>query len=155
MSFSYKRLFLISLLTGLVLMPAFIFSQTTEELPGVPQEKVEAALADLSRLVHFEVKTVAEAKDTCNQEQYLQPCIDVGKKYSLYSAEEVKTVDIMVSELRGKVMEDLQKCTTEECLIKVANDLSKKLLLKNSELASQLDLTSKKIEEKKIIVDNS
>src|SRR3990167_6494124 len=50
-------------------------------------------------------------------------------------------------------MEDLQKCTTEECLIKVANDLSKKLLLKNSELASQLDLTSKKIEEKKIIVD--
>ena len=135
---------------GFFLIPAiFVFAQTSEPAPS------QAVFDDLSKLTGQEITRLEQAKAVCNVEQFITGCAEIGKKYGLYTADEQKQVDSVLSELKGKIVEDLQKCSTEECLIKVADQLARSFSSKNAALARQLDLTVAKVEEKKIIVETA
>ncbi len=111
-----------------------------------------AAFKDLSVLTGVEVLNNEQAKEACNLEKYLVGCAEIGKKHNLFDASEKKQVDVILSEFKGKVLDDLKACINEECLLGVANRIATSLNKKDSSLAKSLDLTSKKIEEKKDII---
>src|SRR3989344_374207 len=85
-------------------------------------EELQAAISDLSKTTGVAVTTEAEAGALCDQEQYLAICAEVGKRHNLYEQSEIKEVDTLLEELKGKTTEDLQKCESVECLGPVAND---------------------------------
>src|SRR3989344_6071281 len=151
LSFFYKTYVRILMFgAGIFLVSAFfVFAQTIDTAPS------QAVFDDLSELTGQEVTRLEQAKAICNIEQFITGCAEIGKKYGLYTADEQKQVDSVLSELKGKIVEDLQKCSTEECLIKVADQLARSFSSKNAALARQLDLTVAKVEEKKIIVETA
>lgn len=136
---------------GIVSILAFAVAAQTA--PASSQGNVEGALKDLSMIYGKEISNVTEAKDVCNNEKYISDCAEIGKKHKLFQANEIKQVDAVLSELKGKVAEDLKNCTTEECLVDVATRLAKNLAQKNSSIAKTLDLTTAKVEEKRVVVD--
>lgn len=117
-------------------------------------DRVAGALKDLSLAVGHTITTTKEARAICNQDQYLTICAEIGKKHKLYSAERAKEVDVVLEQLKGKIMEQLKACTTSECLLNVANALSKKLT-SHPATAEKLNLTTKKIEEHKATVEKA
>lgn len=134
---------------GVFLIPAlFVLAQA-------PTIDNQAVFDDLSKLTGQEVTRVEQAKAICDVEQFITECAEIGKKYNLYTADEQKQVDSVLSELKGKVVEDLKKCSTEECLVNVASQLAKNFASRNPVLGRQLDLTTAKVEEKKIIVETA
>ena len=128
-------------------------SAVASPTPG--QDQIIGALKDLSLAVGHTVTTTKEAHDLCNQEQYLMICAEIGKKHKLYTAERVKQVDIVLEQLKGKIIEQLKGCKTRECLVEVANALSKRLTASNPTTAEKLNLTTKKIEEHKTALEKA
>lgn len=118
-------------------------------------EKIKAALSDLSEIYGDEITTASKAKDICNLEKFMTDCAEIGKKYELYDSDERKQVDIVLSEIKGKMIDDLKNCADKTCLLSVANQLAEKLNKSAPETAKVLDLTPKKVEEKKIIVETA
>ena len=146
------------MVAGAILVPAlFIFAQT-----DVPQEttapvdtKTTAALEDLTTIYGQPVTRVDQARAICNLEKYLTDCAQIGKKYELFDPEEAKQVDVVLGELKGKVVEDLKNCTDDACLLSVANRLAGQLVKKNPTLAKDLEFTTAKIQGKQVIVDTA
>ncbi len=117
------------------------------------EEAYAKPLAELSSAIGQEIKDVAGAKEACNQEKYFVACAEIGKKYGLYKADQVKQVDAVLTELKGSISDELKNCADETCLLGVANKLASKLVAKNPALATSLDLTSKKIEDKRVVIN--
>ena len=115
-------------------------------------DQIAGALRDLSQAVGREITTTTEAREVCNQGQYLTVCAEIGKKHKLYNAERAKEVDIVLEQLKGKIMEQLKACTTMECLVGVANSLSQKLVARDPKIAAKLNLTARKVEEHKEVL---
>jgi len=138
---------------GIFLPAFFVFAQTSDTPPSVVnQEQVYAAIVDLSEIYGQPVTSVEQAKAICNLEQYLGDCAEIGKRHDLFEANEIKSVDAVLSELKGKLIDDLKNCADETCLVGVASQLAKRLADKAPAVAKELDLTTKKVAEKNEIV---
>ena len=136
---------------GVLLASAFSFSLIAQA--EVSEAQIQGAIQELSTLTGQNIASEDQAKDLCNKEQYLDVCADIGKKHNLYTQEEVKQVNAFLDEVKGKILEDIKSCPDEGCLIRVANELSRKMQTKNSTLATNLNLTAKLIDEKKSVID--
>ena len=148
--YNQKNLISFILIAGALLIPAiFVFAQTDG---STISENETAALQDLSRLTGQQITSVIQAKEVCNLERFLTDCADIGKKNNLYEPEEIKQVNSILNELKGKIFEDFKNCADENCLLKVANQLAQGLTKNNPELAKQIDLTTKAVENKKEII---
>ncbi len=146
-----KKLWVVPLvMAGVLLVLAVLFSSLAM---AADEAQVRAAIKDLSSATGQKVTSEEQAKSICNSEQYLDTCAEIGKKYNLYTSDEVKQVDAFLKEVKGKVLEDIKSCPDEECLFRVANELSKNIQAKNPTLATNLSLTTKIVEEKKAIVE--
>ncbi|OGN15471.1 MAG: hypothetical protein A3J47_02770 [Candidatus Yanofskybacteria bacterium RIFCSPHIGHO2_02_FULL_43_22] len=145
-----KNKLIASLLTaGVFLASAFLFLSPA----GAAEEtQIQAAIDDLSSATGQDITSKDQALELCNQEQYLDTCADIGKKYELYTPEEIGQVDDFLNEVKGKILNDIKTCVDEECLIRVANELAQKLQAKNPTLAINLNLTPKIIEQKNAVV---
>src|SRR3989338_2654690 len=149
--FNIKSLFILGV--GVLLASAFLFSFIAQAQTDTDQEaKVEAAIEDLSAVTGQEITSEDQAKDICNQEQYMDICADIGKKHDLYTPEEEEQVNDFLTEVKGKILDDIKSCPDEECLIRVANELAKKIQIKNPTLAADFKLTATLIEEKNSVV---
>ena len=147
--FHNHKFFLLLTIVGFFLFPAiFVFAQTSD----ISINEV-SALKDLSQVAGREITEVAQAKEICNLERFLADCAEIGKKHNLYKPEEIKTVNAVLAELKGKIVEDLKNCADEACLVDVANRLAKTISAKNPTIAKQIDMTVAKVGEKKTIID--
>ncbi len=127
-----------------VFLAAFSFAGA--QTPG--GRETQAAMEDLAERTGVAIQTEEDARKVCNQEQYLSACIDVGKKYNLYDAERKKQVDEFLEEAKEEVVGELRSCKSEECLLGVAKKLAEKITKNKPDLASRLELTPEKVEEK-------
>ena len=57
-----------------------------------------------------------------------------------------------MSEVKGKILDDIKNCDSEECLVRVAGELAQKIKTKNPTLAADLNLTTTIVDEKKAVV---
>ena len=156
--FTQKTLFIFAVgLLAFSVFSFFVSAQTTggsANLPaGVSEDQVKSALSDLSAVTGESLNTLADGEKICNQEKYFSECAEVGKKYKLYSENETKQVDAVLSELKGKVIDDLKNCADETCIANVASRVAKSIAVSNPAVAKALDLTSAKVEEKKVIIN--
>ena len=146
----YKnRLIVPLLLVGAFLASAVLFLSIAN---AAEEAQIQAAIEDLGSAIGQDISSEDQAKELCNQEQYLDVCADIGKKHSLYTTEEIKHVDDFLSEVKGKILNDIKTCLDEECLVKVANELAQKLKAKNPTLATDFNLTAKVIGEKNSVI---
>src|SRR3990167_5249453 len=137
------------IVAGVFLASAILFSP----LVGAAEEaQIKDAIKELRSVTGQAVTSEDQAKALCNQEQYLDVCADIGKKYDLYTPEEIKSVDDFLVEVKGKILDDIKKCNSEECLVRVAGELAQKIKTKNPTLAADLNLTTTVVEEKKAVV---
>src|SRR3989338_489046 len=134
---------------GVFLASAFLFWSVALAAEEV---QIEAAIKDLSAATGQSISSEEQARTFCNQEQNLDICADIGKKHALYEAEELKKVDNFLSEVKGKILDDIKNCSDEECLGRVASELAKKLQAKNSTLATDFKLTALVVAEKQGVV---
>src|SRR3989344_4652952 len=140
-------LFLGVLLLGVTV----VFAQTP--LPeGVTQVQMDAALSDLSQVYGSPVVRLDQAKAICNDEQYLTDCAEIGQRHSLFPEERAEQVDTLIAELKGSITERLAQCQNVDCLVDVATSLARQLNAEDPALARLVDLTPKKVEEKRAIV---
>lgn len=123
--------------------------------PGVTQEQMDAALLELSEVYGSSVVRADQARAICNEEQYMLECAKIGKKHGLFPKEEIKRVDSVLATLKGDTVEKMKACESVECLVGVATSLAKEISSTNPELAKALDLTPKKVEEKRVIVETA
>ncbi len=149
-SYSKKNIWVASLTAGL-LVAAFVFFASSWAR-SAEEGDITGALQDLSTAIGQEVVSQDQAVAICDSEKYFEVCADVGKKYGLYSSEESKQVDTFIAEIRGAVAEKLKNCQTTECLIGVANELAKKVSVKDPKLAESFELTSKFVERKQAVI---
>lgn len=147
-NYHLKNYLFLTLAVGLLIPAVFVFAQTS----GVSTNEA-AALQDLSQIAGQEITSTAQAKEICNLERFIADCAAIGKKHNLYKPEEIKTVNAVLAELKGKVVEDLKNCADEACLVDVANRVAKTIAAKNPTVAKQVDLTVAKVEEKRVIVN--
>ena len=150
LTYCKKLLVVPFIVAGVFLALAVLFSSLAM---AADEAQVQAAIKDLSSATGQNVTSGEQAKSICNNEQYLDTCAEIGKKYNLYTSDEVKQVDAFLKEVKGKVLEDIKSCSNEECLFRVANELSKSIQAKNPTLATNLNLTTKIVEEKKAVVE--
>src|SRR3989338_1527914 len=148
-----KRTFI----TALALMGVLVFvnvavAQTAGEI-SAPDAQTEAALKDLSAVYGSPVVRVDQAKAVCNQEQYFLNCAEIGKKHNLFDDKREKQVDTILTELKGKVVDDIKQCGSVDCLVGVATSIAKRLNAASPSVASSVDLTPQKVNEKSAIVD--
>src|SRR3989338_8652841 len=134
---------------GVFLASAFLFWSVAL---AAEEAQIEAAIKDLSVATGQSISSEEQARTFCNQEQNLDVCADIGKKHALYEAEELKKVDNFLSEIKGKILDDIKNCSDEECLGRVASELAKKLQAKNSALATDFKLTALVVAEKQGVV---
>ncbi|MBI4159807.1 hypothetical protein HY504_01440 [Candidatus Wolfebacteria bacterium] len=143
----YKKFLTIALIAvGVVFAPIVFVSAQTNITPDE-----QAAFAELAGVTGQAVVTVAQARELCNVEKFLTHCAEIGKKHNLYKPEEIRDVDAILAEFKGKVADDLRACASEECLIEVANKIASQVARKNPTLARKIDLTPAKVGEKKVI----
>src|SRR3989344_4237446 len=128
---------------------AILFSSIAS---AAEEAQIQAAIKELGSVTGQVITSEDQAKALCNQEQYLDVCADIGKKHNLYTPEEVKSVDDFLGEVKGKILDDIKNCNSEECLIKVAGELAIKIKTKNPTLATDLSLTTKIVAEKQSVV---
>ena len=153
-----RKVSVLFLAVGFLSLFAFsLFAQTntTESvLPtGVSEEQMKSALVDLSAATGEPINSLEDGQKICNQEKYFSECAEVGKKHELYSEGEVKQVDAVLTELKGKVLEDLKNCTDEVCIANVAARVARSIASSNPAVARALDLTTAKVEEKRTIAN--
>ncbi len=149
----FHTMSLLIIRAGVLLASVFLFSFIAQAQTDAAHEvKVQAAIQDLSSATGQTITSENQARDLCNQEQYLDVCADVGKKHDLYTKEEVGQVDQFLTEVKGKILDDIKSCLDEECLVRVANELAKKIQVKNPTLATSFKLTTTLIEEKNAFV---
>ncbi|MEK7192461.1 MAG: hypothetical protein AAB646_03030, partial [Patescibacteria group bacterium] len=146
--FYRPTLFAIALIASALLLPAiFAFGQEADH-----EARVDAALGDLSEVYGQKISNVDQAKALCNLERFVTDCAEIGKKHNLFDEEEIKQVDTVLSELKGKAIDDLKNCQDDTCLVSVASKLAERLVKKNAALAKDFDLTPGKVKEKEVIV---
>lgn len=152
--FSRRIFFIVCSAGGIFLSAVFVSAQQVETSPvGQPSTAVQSALADVSALYGAPVTSVVQAGDICSLEKFLVECAVIGKRHNLYSADEVKNVDVVLDELKGSVVNDLKACTTESCLADVASRLATRITAKNPSVAAAVDLTPQKVKEKQTIIE--
>src|SRR3990167_7066041 len=134
---------------GVFLVSAFLFLSLAQ---AAEEAQIQAAIEDLGSAIGQDISSQDQALELCNQEQYLDVCADIGKKHELYTSEEISQVNDFLSEIKGKILNDIKTCVDEECLIRAANELAQKLKTKNPTLATDFNLTAKIIEEKNSVV---
>ena len=144
--------FLLLASVGVFLASAFLFWSVAL---AAEETQIEAAIKDLSVATGQSISSEEQARTFCNQEQNLDVCADIGKKHALYEAEELKKVDNFLSEIKGKILDDIKNCSDEECLGRVASELAKKLQAKNSTLATDFKLTALVVAEKQGVIQAS
>src|SRR3989338_8079994 len=151
---------MVRLITTLGIIIAFAFTlsgiafaQTGDD--GVLQTQIDAALSELSTVYGSTVKRVDQAKAICNQEQYFVDCAEIGKRNNLFSKERVEQVDIILTEIKGKFVDELKQCIDVDCLINVATSIANRLNDENSSVAGKVGLTPQIIKEKRIIIDTA
>src|SRR3989344_7303340 len=121
-----KPLFILGV--SVFLASAFLFYFIAQAQTDADHEaQVKAAIEDLSSTTGQTISSEEEAKNLCNLEQYLDVCADVGKEHDLYTPEEERHVDDFLTEIKGKILEDIKSCPDDECLIRVANELAAKI----------------------------
>ena len=109
--YNQKNLISFILIAGALLIPAiFVFAQTDG---STISENETAALQDLSRLTGQQITSVIQAKEVCNLERFLTDCADIGKKNNLYEPEEIKQVNSILNELKGKILKILKIAPTK------------------------------------------
>ena len=154
--YNQKKLISFILIAGTLLAPAIFVSAQTDSSANPTNSAISenetAALRDLSQLTGQQITSVIQAKQICDLEKFLADCADIGKKNNLYEPEEIKQVNSVLNELKGKIVEDLKNCADENCLFKVANQLAQNIGKSNPGLAKQIDLTAKAVENKKEMV---
>src|SRR3989338_6221600 len=134
---------------GVFLASAFLFLSLAN---AAEEAQIQAAIEDLGSAVGQDISSQDQAKDICNQEKYIDVCDDIGKKHELYTPEEVKHVDDFLNEVKGKILDDIKNCDSEECLVNVATELANKIKTKNPTLAADLNLTTAIVAEKQAVV---
>ena len=144
-----NQLAVLLVVAGVFLASAFLFLSLVN---AAEEAQIQAAIEDLSSATGQNITSEDQALELCNQEQYLDVCADIGKEHDLYTPEEIEQVDDFLSEVKGKILDDIKTCSDEECLVKVANELAQKLKTKNPTLAVNFDLTAKVIEDKNAVV---
>src|SRR3989344_4140465 len=145
-----KNLWIVLLVAaGVFLASAFLFQTTAK---AAEEEQIQAAIEDLSSATGQNITSGDQAKEFCNQEQYLDLCADIGKKHELYTENEIAQVNAFLNEVKGQVLADIKACQDEECLIQVANQLAKKVQINNPTLASNFKLTTTVIAQKNSVV---
>src|SRR3989344_8525690 len=145
-----KNLWIVLLVAaGVFLASAFLFQTTAK---AAEEEQIQAAIEDLSSATGQNITSGNQAKEFCNQEQYIDLCAAIGKKHELYTENEIAQVIAFLNEVKGQVLADLKACQDEECLIKVANQLAKKVQINNPTLASNFKLTTTVIAQKNSVV---
>src|SRR3989344_1681401 len=137
------------IVVGVFLASAVLFLSLAQ---AAEEAQVQAAIEELNSATGQNITSQDQAEALCNREQYLDTCAEIGKKHNLYTSEQVKQVDAFLSEVKGKILNDIKTCQDEGCLIRVANELAQKLKSKNSTLAVDFDLTEKIIGEKNFVV---
>ena len=137
------------IVAGVFLASAILFSPLVS---AAEEAQIKDAIKELRSVTGQAVTSEDQAKALCNQEQYLDVCADIGKKYDLYTPEEIKSVDDFLVEVKGKILDDIKKCNSEECLVRVAGELAVKIKTKNPTLATDLNLTTKIVAEKQAVV---
>ena len=146
-----KPLFILGV--SVFLASAFLFYFIAQAQTDADHEaQVKAAIEDLSSTTGQTITSEEEAKNLCNLEQYLDVCADVGKEHDLYTPEEERHVDDFLTEIKGKILEDIKSCPDDECLIRVANELAAKIKTKNPTLAADFKLPTTLIQEKNSVV---
>src|SRR3989344_5363674 len=113
--------------------------------------ETQAALEELAEKTGVRIATEEDARTTCNKEQYLSACIDVGKKYNLYDEARRRQVDEFLKEAKDEVVGELKSCRTEECLFEVAKKLAEKITKARPDLATALRLTPEEVKKKEAI----
>ena len=149
LSYCKNQLVVPLLMVVVFLASAFLFLSLAS---AAEEAQIQAAIEDLSSTTGQDITSQVQAQALCNQEQYLDTCADIGKKHELYTPDQVKQVDNFLSEVKGKILNDIKTCSDEECLVRVAGELAQKLQAKNSTLATNFNLTSKIVEEKNSVV---
>ncbi|OGZ70213.1 MAG: hypothetical protein A2904_00625 [Candidatus Staskawiczbacteria bacterium RIFCSPLOWO2_01_FULL_33_9] len=155
LSLHSKNLILVSFIAlGLVFF-SFTFAQTTssDSQETATEEQITLALNDLSDIYGKPVENVKKAREICNSEQFIVRCAEIGKLHNLYKKEKLSQVNTILEQIKGEISAKLSQCTTAECFLDVAKQLSQKILEKNPQLATQLDLTVKKVEEKREVIE--
>src|SRR3989344_4736219 len=137
------------IVAGVFLASAFMFLSLAQ---AAEEAQVQAAIEDLSSVTGQDITSEDQAMELCNREQYLDVCADIGKKHDLYTADEVAQVDSFLSEVKGQVLADIKACQDEECLIRVASQLAKKVQVNNPTLATNFKLTTTIVEQKNTVV---
>ena len=144
---------------GIITVLAFIVSgivfAQTSELDGVSQTQIDTALSELSSVYGSPITRTDQAKAICNQEQYFVDCAEIGKRNNLFSEERAEQVDIILTEIKGKFVNELKQCADIDCLINVATSIAKNLNNENSSVANKVELTPQIVKEKRAIVDTA
>src|SRR3989344_1992209 len=150
LTYCHKNLWVaLIIMVGVFLASAILFQLVAQ---AAEKEEIQAAIKELGSATGQTVTSEDQAKTLCNQEKYLDVCADIGKKHNLYTSEEIKHVDDFLSEVKGKILDDIKNCTSEECLVKVASELAVKIKTKNPTLATDLSLTTKIVAEKQAVI---
>ncbi|MDP2704023.1 MAG: hypothetical protein Q8P01_02250 [bacterium] len=131
----------------------FVYARAQTGTSAPITENESAALKELSQVTGETITTRAEAQAVCNEERYLNTCVEIGKKHSLYAPKELEEVDELLAETKGAIMSDLEQCKDETCLLEAARRLTEKITKTKPELAKQFDLTKEKVAEKKKIAE--
>ncbi|MAF80128.1 hypothetical protein CL629_03565 [bacterium] len=155
------RVLLLTIIVATLWSALFVFTYAqTEEAAGIDEvdpaailEKEAEALRDLAQAVGQEIDSVEEARAVCDQERYLNTCIEIGKKYELYEPEELEQIDEFLEEAKETIINDLQNCTDERCLLDAAAKLAERIRENKPELAELYDFTEEKMEEKERIIE--
>ena len=110
--YNQKKLISFILIAGALLAPAIFVSAQTDSSANPANSAISenetAALRDLSQLTGQQITSVIQAKQICDLEKFLADCADIGKKNNLYKPEEIKQVNSVLNELKGKIVEDLK-----------------------------------------------
>src|SRR3989338_290586 len=89
------------LIVGVFLTSAFLFISLAQ---AAEEAQIQAAISDLNSATGQNITSQDQAKELCNQEQFLDVCANVGKRHDLYTSEEIKQVDDFLNEVKGKIL---------------------------------------------------
>src|SRR3989344_2239604 len=148
-----KKINILTVLAGVSVVLASVFLLALNSQAQTSSDtNFDSAIQDLNSATGQNFTTKEQAGDLCNQEQYWEICADIGKRHNLYTLEEINHVDDFLSEVKGKILDDIKNCSSEECLVRVASELALKIKTKNPTLATDLSLTTKIVAEKQAVI---
>ncbi len=134
---------------GLMAIVAVFFQNVQA---SVPTDKIGQALNRLSQLSGqtFSSKSQAAAWCDTNDIDKLLKCETVGKEFGAYTVDQQKLVDAFLAEAAA-IGDEIKHCQSPECFLAAAKTLSDKLSFKAPDIAAELGLTKKDIQDQEKI----